>query len=46
MSAILKAPWQVGLAVAATFLVAAEYIEEALSHLAILAGSETLLQEN
>ncbi|CAB4899411.1 unannotated protein [freshwater metagenome] len=46
LSSILKAPWQVGLAVGATFLVAAEYIEEALSHLFTLTGSDTLLQAN
>ena len=44
MSAILKAPWQVGLAVAATFLVAATYIQDALIHMFMLSGSESLLE--
>ena len=44
MSSILKAPWQVGLAVAATFLVAATYIQDALIHMFMLSGSESLLQ--
>ena len=44
LSSILKAPWQVGLAVGATFLVAAEYIEEALSELFTLSASDTLEQ--
>jgi hypothetical protein len=39
MSSILKAPWQVGLAVGATLLVAADYLGQALTNLALLAGS-------
>jgi len=44
LSGILKAPWQVGLAVAATFLVAADYIGQALIHLALISENDSLEQ--
>lgn len=39
MSAIRKAPWQVGLAVGATFVAAAGYLVEALAHLFLISDS-------
>jgi hypothetical protein len=44
MSSILKAPWQVGLAAAATFIAAADYIVQALAHLALMTASDSLEQ--
>jgi hypothetical protein len=45
MSGILKAPWQVGLAVAATFVSGVSYIEQALTHLFLITASDSLANE-
>ena len=45
MPAILKAPWQVGLAIAATFVAAADYLGQALTHLFLLDESDSLEKE-
>jgi hypothetical protein len=40
MSAIRKAPWQVGLAIGATFVAAAAYLVDALAHFFFITDSE------
>jgi hypothetical protein len=45
LSGILKAPWQVGLAAVATFVSAANYLQQALSHMFLVSESEALEHE-
>jgi hypothetical protein len=42
LSSITKAPWQVGLAVAAAFVAAADYLGQALAHITLMAESDGL----
>ena len=42
MSSITKAPWQVGLAVAAAFVAAADYLGAAITHIALMAEGDGL----